>query len=118
MSITLTEVHDLLLLDEHRELTFKEFIELSGLGIGDLQYLLDSEALLPVTRADSAADIDAAHLRFNADCLGLARTASRLRRDFDLDANGLALAWRLLHRIQELESELQCLRAQWPHSTP
>ena len=47
--------------------------------------------------------------------LALARTACRLRRDFDLDAGGLALALRLLERIRGLEAQLEALRARMPH---
>ncbi len=41
----------------------------------------------------------------------VARTAGRLRREFDLDAHGLAVVMRFLARIEELEAELQALRA-------
>jgi len=116
VSVTLTEVHEVLLLDERQEFTLAEFMELTGLCIGDLQHLIDSEALQPLPPIGHATDVDAAHLRFSGEFLGLARAAFRLRRDFDLDANGLALALRLLNRIRELESELLRLRAQWPHS--
>lgn len=91
-------------------------MELSGLSVAELQHLVDCEALLPVAAAEPAADPGAAEARFSAECLALARTASRLRNDFDLDANGLTLTLRLLKRIHELEAELLDLRAQWPHS--
>jgi chaperone modulatory protein CbpM len=41
----------------------------------------------------------------------LARTARRLRDDFELNPNGLALAMRLLATVEALECELDRLRA-------
>ena len=116
MKIEITEASGVLWLDEHHEISLAEFVELSGLSVADLQHLIDCEALLPVTAAEPAAAEDAADTRFSAQYLTLARAASRLRNDFDLDTNGLTLTMRLLNRIQELEAELLDLRAQWPHS--
>jgi chaperone modulatory protein CbpM len=42
------------------------------------------------------------------------RAATRLRSDFGLDLDGVALAMTLLRRIDELESELSRLRAVAP----
>ena len=111
MSIEITEVSEALWLDDHHEFSLTELVELSGLSVAELQHLVDCEALLPVA-GPSAAD-----LRFSAQCLALARTASRLRHDFDLDENGLTLTLRLLNRIRELEADLHELRLRLPHST-
>jgi chaperone modulatory protein CbpM len=46
--------------------------------------------------------------------LQAARTAARLRGDFEVDARGLALAMALLRRIEDLEEELCGLRARMP----
>lgn len=46
--------------------------------------------------------------------LPVLRTAARLRNDFGLDLEGVALAMTLLRRIDELESELSHLRAVAP----
>jgi len=43
--------------------------------------------------------------------LPVLRAAARLRNDFGLDLDGVALAMTLLRRIDELESELSRLRA-------
>ena len=48
---------------------------------------------------------------FKAECIALLRTARRLRDDFDLDANGLAVAVSLLRRMRALEIELADARA-------
>jgi chaperone modulatory protein CbpM len=41
----------------------------------------------------------------------LARTARRLRDDFELNPNGMALAMRLLATVEALECELEELKA-------
>lgn len=53
---------------------------------------------------------------FTGNCVVTARTARRLRSDFDLDphALALALALALVSSIGELEAELRELRAQLP----
>jgi len=107
MMIEMTEA---LWLDEHRLYSSAELVELAGLSAAELQYLVECEALLPLTAVESAAEA-----RFGAECLSLARTASRLRRDFELDMDGIALALRLLSRIRELETELRNLHAQLSH---
>ena len=109
------EVTEALWLDEHHDLSLTELVELSGLSERELQHLVDCEALLPIA-AEAAANLNAAEARFGAQCLALVRTATRLRYDFELDTNGLALTLRLLSRIRELEAELHELRAQWPHA--
>lgn len=107
------EITEALWLDEHHEFSLTELAELSGLSTAELQHLIDCEALLPVADEPVAG---AAEARFGAHCLALARTASRLRTDFDLDENGLTLTLRLLDRIRELEAELRDLRAQLPRT--
>ena len=88
-------------LDQHLQVSLTELVELSGLTAAERQHLIECETLLPVTAAEPETET-----RFSATCLTLARTASRLRNDFDLDSNGLALTLRLLNRIRELEAEL------------
>jgi chaperone modulatory protein CbpM len=46
--------------------------------------------------------------------LPVARLARRLRDDFELDRAGLALALRLMQRIDSLEQEVERLRARLP----
>jgi chaperone modulatory protein CbpM len=106
MRIELTE---LVWMDEHRELTLAELAELSGLSEAELHELEDCGAIVPVN-----PDADAAAQTFSADYLVLARTACRLRNDFELDTQGLAVALALLDRVRSLETELRDLRAQLP----
>ena len=114
MSIDTAEAPEVMWLDEQQQFSLTELLALSGLSAAELQHLLECEALHAVAAPEPAAVHDAAPARFTAQCLTLARTASRLRHDFDLDANGLALTLRLLNRIHELEAELLALRAQLP----
>ncbi len=114
MRFEIIEAADVFWLDERHELSLTELAALSGLSAVDLQYLIACEALLPLPAGEPAAPVDSTEARFSAQCIGLARTASRLRDDFELDSNGLALILRLLKRVHELEAELIDLRAQRP----
>ena len=100
------EIAEALWLDEHCAFSLTELAALSGLSEAELLQLMDYEALPPARAA--------AEIRFGADCLVIARTACRLRDDFDLDAGGLALALKLLERIHDLEARLRALDAQLP----
>ena len=48
--------------------------------------------------------------------LQTARTAARLRSDFEINVQGVALAMTLLRRIADLEVELRALRARASHT--
>jgi chaperone modulatory protein CbpM len=102
------ELTELVWLDEQRDLTLSELAELSGFSEEDLRELEACGAIAPM-------DPEAAQPRFGAQCLVAARTAYRLRNDFELDTPGLAVALALLERISALEAELKELRAQLPH---
>lgn len=103
-----TELVDALLLDDHLEISFAELAEICG---------LDHEALLTLVDCDALSPLDprAAQMHFSADCVRTLRIASRLREDFGLNIDALAVALKLVERIQELEDELRGLRAQIPH---
>jgi chaperone modulatory protein CbpM len=104
------EIHEAVWFDEHQWFSLAELADLSGMPEAVLRQLVDYAALTPVD------DDNAAEVRFSAECLITARTAQRLRNDFDLDANGLAMALSLLERVRELERRLQSLGAQFPKS--
>jgi chaperone modulatory protein CbpM len=102
--MTETEV---LWLDEQRMVTLTELIEFSGLREGELLELVHTGAL-------PARDAPGGGLTFSARVVTIARTACRLRDDFDLDMRGLAVALRLLERVRDLEGEIARLRAELP----
>jgi chaperone modulatory protein CbpM len=104
MRIELTEV---LWLHEHHQLPIAELAELSGLPEAEINELVDCGAIAP-------SDVDAAALSFDAQCLVTAKTARRLRDDFDLNMQGVVLALTLLDRVHDLEMQLADLRARLP----
>jgi chaperone modulatory protein CbpM len=94
-------------LHEHYEVSLAELCELSGLSETELRGLVEFGAIAP-------ADPLAREWTFSADRLLVARSAFRLRRDFELDSQGLALAVTLLERVRDLEEKLRDLRARIP----
>lgn len=107
MRIELTEV---LWLEEHEVMTETELIEASGLSEAEFEELMECGVLAP--EASSAEP-----RTFAARSVTVARTARRLRKDFGLSADGLALAMTLLQRIRDLETQVERLRAQLPGRT-
>jgi chaperone modulatory protein CbpM len=104
MKVELTET---VWLDERGVVTLVELAECSGLSERELVELVELGALEPLESGE-------ADLRFGAQCIAAARTASRLRNDFELDSHGLALVLSLLDRVHELESELRHAQARLP----
>ena len=103
------ELNEAVWMDEHGVVTLVELAECSGLTQGDLRELVDLGALAPV-------DAQASEWSFSAHCIVAARTASRLRSDFELDHHGVALVLSLLERVEELESRVQRLDARLPRA--
>ena len=98
---------EVLWLDEHREIGLRELIEMSGLPEAELLELVHSGAIPAQGHPD-------AEYRFSARVVTVARTACRLRDDFELDTRGLGVALRLLERVRTLEEEIGRLRAELP----
>ncbi|MEJ0086653.1 MAG: chaperone modulator CbpM [Pseudomonadota bacterium] len=98
---------EVLWLDEHRVVSLAELVEVSGLSEPELLDLVQVGAI-PVREARGAA------YTFSARVVTVARTAGRLRNDFELDTRGLGVALRLLERVSDLEREIGRLRAQLP----
>ena len=92
-------------LDELGVLTLTQLVELSNLPEEDLRALVDYGSLTPVDPAAPA-------WTFTASWVTVARTAGRLRRDFELDAHSLSVVLRYAQRVEALEAELRALRAQ------
>lgn len=101
------ELSELVWLDQHHELSLSDVANLSGLAEDELAELMECGVLAPI-------DWRAPQPKFAAYCIVIARTASRLRRDFELDLQGLTLAMTLLARVHDLEAQLNELRAVMP----
>jgi chaperone modulatory protein CbpM len=104
-----TEITDAQWLHEHAQVSIEELAQLSGLAPVLLRELVDCGALTPV-------DSQATQWTFTSEYVVSARTANRLREDFDLDANALSVALNLIERIYALEGQLRELRSQFPHT--
>jgi chaperone modulatory protein CbpM len=98
---------EVLWLDEHREVSLRELLDLSGLHEAELLELVHSGAI-PANERPGTGYL------FNARVITVARTACRLRNDFELDTRGLSVALRLLERVRSLEEEIGRLRAELP----
>lgn len=98
---------DVMWLDEQRLVSLAELIDVSGLSERELLELVH-DGVIP------AEHNPAAGYTFSARIVTVARTATRLRDDFELDTRGLAVALKLLERVADLESEISRLRAQLP----
>lgn len=95
---------ELMWLDEHHEVSLHELITLSGLTLEELLLLVDSGALIPNNA--TVENLSADTWQFNSHCLVSIRTLSRLKQDFELEANSLGLTLIFLERIRTLEFQL------------
>ena len=98
------EIAEALSLDERVTLTLDQLVEMSELPAEDLRALVDYGALAPVDPASAS-------WTFTASWVVVARTAGRLRRDFELDAHSLSVVLRYVQRVEALEAELRALHA-------
>lgn len=94
-------------MSDHSRVSLAELAALSGLPDTMLVELVECGALAPLQE-------DGDKWTFSARCVITVRKAGRLRNDFDLDANALAVAMSFLERIHELEDQLHAARAQIP----
>lgn len=88
-------------------LRLSELADLAELTEAELAELVDCGALTPLEGAPG-------QWLFGLRAVILARTARRLREDFELEPHGAALLLVALERIRRLEEELALLRAQLP----
>jgi chaperone modulatory protein CbpM len=91
-------------LDIVAEVTWTEIVTASGLPEGELRELVRYGALVP-------RDPDAPTWTFEARWLVVARTASRIRHDFELDPHAVSVVLSYVERIERLEAEIRALRA-------
>ena len=99
---------DAVWLGKQGEISVAGLAELSGMTEGDLRELVEYGALVPINPDD-------AQWMFAGHCVLTVQIASRLRHDFELDAQALALALTLIGRIHDLEAEMRQLRVLIPH---
>jgi chaperone modulatory protein CbpM len=98
------EIAEAITLDEQGLVTLDQLVEAADLPAEELRALVDYGALAPVDPA-------AASWTFTASYVVVARTAGRLRRDFELDAHSLSVVLRYVQRVEALEAELRALHA-------
>jgi len=96
-------VHD----DDDEQIPFAELLARSGLSADELRELVDYGALVPAAGT-------ATTWSFSSYSVVVARKASRLRNEFELDAHGVSVVLRFVERIEALEGELRALRARMP----
>jgi hypothetical protein len=92
---------------EGARLRFSELADLADLSEAELLELVDCGALTP-------DDGTPGQWVFGLTSLTVARTARRLREDFELEPHGAALLLVFVERIRRLEEELRDLRARLP----
>jgi hypothetical protein len=82
-------------------LSVSEFTQVAGLRQTDVVALVEVGVLKPIGQTQS-------DWSFDSEAMTLARRLRRIREDLelDLDVHALALGFRLLERISELESAL------------
>jgi chaperone modulatory protein CbpM len=100
---------DVMWLDELRVVSLAELVQVSGLTERELLELVH-EGVIPTRESGGTSYV------FSASVVTVARTACRLRDDFELDMHALGLALKLLERVGDLESEIARLRAQLPRA--
>jgi chaperone modulatory protein CbpM len=86
-------------------ITLVELVQASGLSAEEIDELAEL-GVFEAERGESKQWI------FSASSLSIARTACRLRADFDLNAPGVALALTYLEKIEALEKRLHELECQ------
>jgi chaperone modulatory protein CbpM len=94
-------------LDEREVVSLAELVDLSGLTEHELVELVQHD-VIQLRSAPGQAYV------FSARVVSVARRACRLRNELELDMPGLAVALRLLERMQGLEAEIARLRAMLP----
>jgi chaperone modulatory protein CbpM len=98
------EIVEAVTLDAQGFVTLDQLAVAAELPVEELRALVDYGALAPVDPA-------ATSWTFTASWVVVARTAGRLRRDFELDAHSLSVVLSYVRRVEALEAELRALRA-------
>jgi hypothetical protein len=98
-------IEDAMQLDAFAEVTWTQLVTAAGLPESELRELVRYGALVP-------RDPDASTWTFEARWMVVAKKASRIRHDFDLDPHGVSVVLSYRERIEDLEAEIRSLRAQ------
>lgn len=88
-------------LNEQDLCSIEHLAEVSGLSVEEIEDLVDSGSMEPAAAPERS---------FHLLHVVTVRQARRLRDDFQLDRNGLALAMTLVRRIEALEQALRAAR--------
>jgi hypothetical protein len=102
------ELNEVIWIEQH-VLSLAELAEISHLPAPVLEELMDCGAIEPMGPATG-------ELRFGPAALKAARIASRLRADFELETQAVAVVLGLLDRVDELHAQLRALQARQPRS--
>ena len=98
---------DAVWLDAQHEYSLAELVQCSGLSEAELRELVDYGALVPTNP-------QGAQWSFSGDIVVTVQAAGRLRADFELEPQALAMALAFMQRIRDLEAQIGALRAQLP----
>ncbi|WP_426175321.1 chaperone modulator CbpM [Massilia sp. TWR1-2-2] len=102
MSLPVNHASHAVWLGEDEDCTIEHLADVSGLSVDEVEDLVVSGVIWP---ADAVTEPRCFHLLHVVTL----RQARRLRDDFELDSNGVALAMTLLRRIKVLERALAML---------
>jgi hypothetical protein len=98
-------IEDAMCLDATAEVTWPQLVQATGLAESELRELVQYGALVP-------RDANSPTWTFEGRWLVVAKAASRLRHDFELDPYAVSVVLGYVERIQQLEAEIRTLRAQ------
>jgi chaperone modulatory protein CbpM len=99
--------NEIILLNENGTITMAELAEVSGLSPDELLELVEFGVLTTVEEIGTETT-------FYAHCVTTAKTACRLRNDFELDTPAVALTLTLIRQLQELEARIREISARIP----
>ncbi|PWF43624.1 chaperone modulator CbpM [Massilia glaciei] len=103
MTLQVTQAESL---DETAVCSIEHLVEVSGLSLEEIEDLVENGLMDPAPAAPARS--------FHLLHVVTVRRARRLRDDFELDRNGLALAMALLRRIDSLERALLVAQSRHP----
>jgi chaperone modulatory protein CbpM len=89
-------------LHARHEISIVELAECAGLSETEVRELVEYGALSPS---------DVSQWTFSSSCVARVRTATRLRRDLELDTAAFALVMSFLEQIEDLQSRVRELSA-------